>query len=144
MGSCYNSTVINVPREIVWKTISNFHDMSWGKPVITKLDKVGELDAHSPGAKRVLNDVFHETLVSFDEANFHFTYSIDDGPEPVSKTSVKDYRSTVILSPVTDTNSTFIEWHSVFESSAEEEVSEFCNPIYAGLLKVLKEKLESR
>ena len=92
MGQCYNSTIVNSSIEKVWRTIMNFHDMSWGSDVITKVEAVGNKDGTEVGSKRILNDAFHETLVSIDEHSFTFSYSIDDGPEPISKSSVSNYK----------------------------------------------------
>ena len=142
MGQCYNSTVVNSPIEKVWRTIMNFHDMSWGSDVITKVEAVGNKDGTEVGSKRILNDAFHETLVSIDEHSFTFSYSIDDGPEPISKSSVSNYIGVVKLFPITDSNSTFIEWSSSYESAADNDVGDFCNPLYAGLLASLKASLE--
>ena len=140
MGNCYNSTVVTAPIEKVWETIKDFHDLSWGEPVITKVDKVGDFAGNQVGAKRILNDAFHETLLSFDEQKHTFSYSIDDGPGPVAKNSVSSYVGKVSLYPVTDSNDTYVEWSSSFQSESESEVSEFCNPVYSGLLRALKAK----
>ncbi len=118
MGQCYNSTVIAASREKVWAIIKDFHNMSWGKPVITHVEKTGAINGNQPGAKRILNQAFQETLKSVDEENFTFTYSIDDGPGLVAKESVQNYLGTVKLHPVTDTNHTFVEWRSSFESNS--------------------------
>ena len=142
MGKCYNSAVIEASREKVWEIIKNFHDMSWGNPVITHVEKIGDIAGDQVGAKRILNQAFHETLKSVDGENFTFIYSIDDGPGPVAKESVNNYLGTVILYPITDTNHTFVEWTSSFETFSESDVSEFCNPIYAGLLKALKDGIK--
>ncbi len=141
MGNCYNSTVVDVPREKVWDTIKDFHDLSWAEPVITKLDIIGDKSGSEIGAKRFLNDAFTETLVSVNEDEFTFTYSIDDAPEPLSKDSVSNYLGVVRLYPVTDSNGTFVEWTSSFESGNDQAVSDFCNPIYAALLGALKSSL---
>ncbi len=140
MGTCYNSAVINASVEKVWDTIKNFHELAWGDLVVSKLDKIGDLAGTEVGAQRVLNDAFHETLLSIDNDKHMFTYSIDDGPGPVAKDAVVDYVGTVKLSPVTDTDVTFIEWTSSFQSDADTTVSDFCNPIYAGVLASLKSK----
>ena len=141
MGSCYNSTVIDAPIEKVWEIVKNFHELSWASAVITKVEAVGDKAGTEVGAKRILNDAFHETLISWNEHAFTFSYSIDDGPEPVSKASLSKYIGVVKLRPVTDSNSTFIEWSSSYEAAAENEVAAFCNPIYAGLLASLKASL---
>ncbi|MCX7067918.1 MAG: SRPBCC family protein [Methylococcales bacterium] len=142
MGQCYNSTVIHAPIETVWSAIRNFHELSWGSAIIAKVDTVGDKSGTEVGAKRILNDAFHETLVSLDDEAFSFAYSIDDGPEPVSKASVKNYIGVVKLFPVTDSNHTFIEWRASYESASEHEVGDFCNPLYHALLAALKAGLE--
>ena len=73
---CFNSTVIAASADKVFETLNNFHDLSWSKNVITKLDVIGDKNGHEIGAKRVLNDAFHETLQSVDLVNRSFTYSI--------------------------------------------------------------------
>jgi len=97
MGNCYNSTVVNAPREKVWDSIKDFHNFAWAESVITKVDIIGEKAGHEIGAARLLNDAFLETLVSVNEDEYTFTYSIDDGPEPLSKDSVSNYLGTVRL-----------------------------------------------
>lgn len=139
MGKCYNSIVINAPIEDVWKTIKNFHDLSWGSAVVTSTDKIGDKSSDEMGAQRILNNAFHETLLSIDDSQFSFTYSIDDGPGPVAKDAVENYIGKVKLSSVTDSNSTFAEWSSSFDSTNANEVTAFCNPIYSGLLASLKQ-----
>ena len=138
MGNCYNTTAVEASIETVWETIKDFHDLSWGSPVVTSVDKIGPVPGSDIGAKRVLNGAFHETLLSLNEEKYEITYSIDDGPSPVSKDEVENYVGTVNLMPITDTGGTFIQWTSSFNSKSENEVRDFCNPIYSGLLGALK------
>jgi carbon monoxide dehydrogenase subunit G len=140
MGKCYNSTTIGAPMDKVWETIKDFHRLDWAAPVVTKVDTVGDLPGNKVGARRVLNDVFHETLLSVDPDNYRMSYSIDDGPGPVAKGAVSNYIGRVELFPITDTGGTFVKWTSEFESSDEGQVAEFCNPIYSGLLAALKSR----
>ena len=137
MGSCYNSVVINAPCDKVWESIRNFHDMSWAFGVITKTDAVGDTPGDRVGAKRVLNDLFHETLLSVDAQQKTFSYQIDDGPGPVASDAVQNYIGTVRLLPVTADDTTFVEWTSSYESPDNAAVGELCNPIYQALLQAL-------
>ena len=138
MGKCYNSVTLNASIGDVWATVKDFHDFSWAPEVITKLEKVGDQDGGTPGAKRILNDLFHETLLSIDDANKILTYSIDDGPEPVSKQSVSNYVGTVRAYSVTNDDTSFLEWSSSYDSPNDQAVGDFCNPIYQALLSALK------
>lgn len=136
MPFTYQSIVINAPIQEVWTRFQDFHDLSWAKNVITQVEKVGEVDGHHVGAKRILNSAFHETLIEIDAEKYNLKYLIDDGPSPVSKTEVANYIGHVSLKPVTEGGGTFVEWSSAWESPSQEAV-EFCHGIYVVLLKDL-------
>jgi len=102
MGKCVNSVVVNAPVDKVWATIRNFHDMSWATGVVEKCAVVGERTGDQVGAKRVLNDAFHETMIGLNDLDHTIQYSIDDGPGPVAKDAVRNYVGRVQLSPVND------------------------------------------
>ena len=138
MGKCYNSATVGAPSDRVWNALKDFHEMPWATDVITKLEKVGTQDGSTPGAKRILNDLFHETLLSMDDNKMEFTYSIDDGPGPVAKDAVRNYVVTVTVRPVTNDNTAFVEWQSTYESSNDKAVGDFCDPVYQALLSALK------
>ncbi len=138
MGRCYNSAVINAPSQTVWEKIGNIHDLAWAAGVVTKTAVVGDLKGDQIGAKRILNDVFHETLLSLDDEERAFSYRIDDGPGPVAKDAVKNYVGAVRVLPITENNTTFVEWQSTYESADDRAVGELCNPIYQAVLKALK------
>ena len=141
MGKCYHSATVNAPCETVWRRIRNFHDLSWAAGVVTSCIAVGDLKGDQIGAQRVLNDVFHETLLSLDDEHSTFSYSIDDGPGPVSEEAVSNYIGRVRVSEITENNTTFVEWQSSYDATDNRAVGELCNPIYQALLKALKEHL---
>lgn len=129
MGKTYQTAVINAPLHKVWDKIKDFHDMSWASGVVEKCEAVGNLKGNQIGARRALNDAFHETLVEFSELDKSFKYRIDDGPSPVSKNDVKDYIGAVRLIPITDNDTCLIEWSSSWEAPTEE-ACDFCHNIY--------------
>lgn len=135
---CYNSIVINAPSNEVWAVLKNFHDLSWSKNVVSKVDIIGDKSAGEIGAKRVLNDAFHETLVSLDNIAKNFTYSIDDGPAAVSKDNVEGYIGDVTVFSITENDTSFVLWTSRWESTKEDGIADLCNPIYHALLHDLK------
>ena len=139
MGNCYNKLETNASISKVWEMISDFHDLSWAPGVATSVEPIGDKKGNEVGAMRVLNEAFHETLMELDPSSYTFSYSIDDGPGPVAKEAVKNYIGVVKLSEIE--GGTLVEWSSTFESTNEDEVSEFCNPIYQALLNALKETL---
>lgn len=140
---CFNSIVISAPTGKVWNTLKKFHDLSWSKNVITKLEIIGDKKDTEIGAQRVLNDAFHETLQSVDNEAMTFTYSIEDGPGPAAKENMDNYICLVTVFSVTENNSSFVLWTSDWESSKEDNVADFFNPIYHALLQDLKEHFSS-
>lgn len=134
---CFNSVLINAPAEKVWSAIRDFHDLSWAPNVVEDVEKVGDIPGTQIGAKRVLNGAFQETLLGLDDNQRTLRYSIDDGPDAVSKDNVKGYVGRVQVLPVTDTNTTYISWETSWDSSGGG-VQEFCDPIYQALLADLK------
>lgn len=135
------SKVINADINKVWARFSDFHDLAWASKVITKVEKVGDIDGGQVGAKRFLNDAFHETLLEIDSDNKVLRYSIDDGPSPLSKDEVSNYEGLVKLSLDTESGGTLVEWSSSWESNSEDAV-EFCHDIYVALLDELAKSLE--
>lgn len=131
---CYCSTVIDAPVEEVWAVLRKFRDFSWAPAVVTSVE--GEGDPETPGATRLLNGVFHETLLELDDDARSLSYSIDDGPGPVAKNQVAGYVGTLRAHPVTDSGKTFVAWSSQWESGGEG-AKEFCTPIYQAGLQAL-------
>jgi len=64
--SCYHSAVINASIDEVWSVVSNFHEINYAPEVISSVTSVGGTSGTKAGAKRILNDAFHETLLSID------------------------------------------------------------------------------
>ena len=124
---------ISAPISDVWAKLSDFHNLSWAPNVIASVDKVGDVDGGQVGAKRVLNNAFHETLVAIDNSHYSLKYSIDDGPSPVSKNDVSNYFGIISLSSSEDNTRTQVTWTSSWDSNSEDAVA-FCHGIYVALL----------
>jgi hypothetical protein len=141
MPTTDQSIVIDAPIADVWSRFSNFHDFSWAPNVMTQVDKVGNIDGGSPGAKRILNNAFHETLIEINNDEYFLKYSIDDGPSPVSKEEVNNYVGVVRLSPAENSSGTLVEWSSSWDSKVDDAV-EFCHGIYVALLGELAKSFD--
>ena len=139
MGTTHQDIEINAPVDTVWNAIRDFHDMGWAPNVITSVEKVGDAPGTEPGAGRVLNGVFHETLQTVDNDAKTFTYSIDDGPTPISKDEVSNYVGRVVVEAAGE--GARVEWTSIWEKN-DEAGHEFCHPIYLALLGDMKASLE--
>jgi hypothetical protein len=141
MPSTSQSIDIDASISEVWSRFCNFHDLSWAPNVITNVEKAGSVDGGEVGAKRILNDAFHETLVKIDNEKYMLEYSIDDGPSPVSREEVSNYYGVIKLSNTGEGSKTHVEWTSSWESNVEDAV-EFCHGIYVALLNELAESFK--
>ena len=141
MGSTHQTIEIGAPEDQVWKTVRDFHDLSWAPNVITNLEAVGEKLGDEVGAIRILNGVFRETLLTLDDEDRTFTYSIDDGPSPVSKDDVKNYVGRVTVRQAEQGDGTLVEWSSTWQDN-DEPAYEFCHAIYVAFLQDMKKSLE--
>jgi len=139
MGNCYNSTVVNAPIDTVWETVRDFHNMTWAQGMNLKVDAVGNLKGDQVGAVRIINELFHETLVEISDRHHSLTYQITDGPGAVARDAVKNYYGKMELHAITDENKTFVLWTSSYDSPDSGAVGELCNPIYSAALKGLKD-----
>lgn len=142
MGSTHQSIEIGAPADQVWQTIRNFHDASWAPNVVSSLEAVGETSGDEVGAIRILNGAFRETLLTLDDHAKTFTYSIDDGPSPVSKEDVKNYVGRVAVQQAEQGDGTLVEWSSTWQDN-DEPAYEFCHGIYVALLQDMKKSLEA-
>ena len=124
----------------MWATVRDFHDLSWAPGVGEAVETVGDKVCDQVGAKRVLNGVFHETLVGLSDIQRTFRYTIDDGPSPASKDEVSDYVGCVQVRSITEGGGSFVEWSSSWEAKDDAAV-EFCHTIYVALLGQLKQAL---
>lgn len=143
MKKTYQSININAPIDEIWNTVYNFHKFSWAPKVITSCVPQGNKSGVEIGAKRLLNDVFYETLLELNHETHTIRYSIDNGPSPVSKDEVSNYIGRLHLSPGTKDDSTFVEWASSWESNSDEAI-EFCHNIYVALLDSLAVAMEQK
>lgn len=128
----FQSIRVAAPAETVWQSLRDFHDFSWSN-IIETCEKVGDQAGDLVGAQRVLNGVFKETLIEHNDGTYSIRYSIDDGPNPVSSGDVKEYMGHLQLRPITNDNSTYVEWSSSWKADGDEAV-EFCSGIYNALL----------
>ena len=141
MGNTHQTIEIAASPDKVWEAIRDFHDLSWAPNVIANVDSVGEKSGDEVGASRVLNGVFQETLLTLEEETRTFTYSIDDGPSPISKDDVKNYVGRVTVQEAEEGDGTLVEWSSSWQDN-NEAAAEFCHGIYVALLQDMKKSLE--
>lgn len=140
MGATQQTIVIHRPIDQIWQAVRDFHAMPFANGVIDSVDAVGDVPGDQPGAKRILNGAFHETLLAIDDVSHQLAYSIDDGPNPVSRRDVNNYVGRLSLTEQAD-GGVLVDWSSSWQGN-EEAAEEFCHAIYVALLDGLKAYLE--
>lgn len=143
MPKAFVSTVINAPIERVWRTVGDFDGLPAWMPGIK--DSTVE-DGKSPtaiGAVRRLSmagtkQALRERLEVLDPATFRITYSVLEGPLPVT-----NIITSLQLRPITDTYGTLGEWSTQFETAPgkEEEGEQLMSRIFTAGFRALKRHL---
>ena len=139
MGKCFHTTTVKADIDEVWSALSNFHDLGWAAGVIESVENIGDKGPSQVGSRRKLNGAISETLQSIDPTSHSLSYSIDDGPGPLSGDVVASYTGAIRLIPLTTGGGTFVQWTSEYQAKDEAAIGEFCNPIYAALMNKLRD-----
>ena len=139
LGKCYNTITVDAPIYTVWAALRNFHEFPWARGVVEEVEAIGPLRADQVGARRLINGVFHETLLTLDDQDYVVEYSVDEGPGPIAKSKVENYIGRARLRPITADNATFVEWTATYDSPNDAAVGEYCDPIYVGLLNAMRD-----
>ena len=140
MARVYVSSVVGAPAARVWARVRDFNGLPTWHPAIAESriengepsDKVGCIRAFSLRN----GDRLREQLLGLSDYDMFYTYSILDSPMPLT-----NYVATLRLTPVTDTDHSFIEWSADFDCAAEREtelVSGIGGNVFQGGLDALK------
>lgn len=120
MARVYTSSVINASAAKVWERIRDFNGLPKWHPRIRESRIEDALPADKVGCIRNFNlqngDNIREQLVGLSDYDLFYSYSMLEGPMPLS-----DYIATLRLTPVTEGDRTFIEWSAEFECDPENE-----------------------
>ncbi len=114
------STVIEAPIHEVWQILRDFNSHSDWHPAIadSQIDDNRPADAVSAVRTFHLQDgaELKEQLLSLSDKDYCLRYCLTETPVPL-----QNYVAEVSLKPVTDTDSTFWQWQSKFETPAGQE-----------------------
>lgn len=120
MARVYVSSVINAPAERVWERVRDFNGLPKWHPLIRDSRIEDALPADKVGCIRHFHlqngDMIREQLLGLSDYDMFCTYSILESPMPL-----EDYIATLRLTPVTESNRTFVEWSAEFSCAPEEE-----------------------
>ncbi len=125
MPKVYRSTIIEAPVEAVWEILRDFNGHDRWHPTIAEsqierghpADKVGCIRKFQISAGGTLR----EQLLTLSDMEMALSYCLLETPIPLL-----NYVAHLRLSPVTDTDATFWEWESRFDTpkGREAELSE--------------------
>ena len=120
MIKVYTSTIINASADAVWATVRDFNALpKWASFVADSHIESG-LPSDKVGCVRHLQlqdgGIIREKLLTLSDYDFQCTYSILESPMDVD-----NYVATLKLTPVTDGNTTFVEWWAEFDTPPGKE-----------------------
>lgn len=115
--------------------------MRWAQPVISDLkipaETQNETQDNKPGAQRLLNGVFLETLLTVDEGKLIVVHSIDDAPSPASPAEIQAYTESIQVFSIYEGKTSKVEWRSQWQAENDNAVNFFAE-IYKALLQSLQ------
>jgi len=138
----YSSLVLPAAVDVVWPLVRPFDGLPVWHPVIADSSLTEGAEGQVGAVRRLVTadgGVVVERLLTLDDADHTFTYTILESPFPVRR-----YVSTLRLAPVTATGETFAEWSAEFDSEAEVEqemVKTFADGVFATGLAGLRDHL---
>jgi hypothetical protein len=113
----YYSTVIDQTADTIWQVIRDFGRYEWAPGVAESAmeagkagDAVGGVRAFSYGGERM-----RQRLLTHSDLDRSYTFELCD-PNPM-----RNYQSTLRVSPVVNGNQAFIEWWATFDCAEDEE-----------------------
>jgi len=144
MPRVYRSTILDAPIEAVWDVLRDFngHDR-WHPAIVTSQTERGApTDKVGCVRKFKLEDgsELREQLLTLSDMETALSYCLLDTPVPLF-----NYVAHIRLSPVTDTNATFWEWESKFDTpkGREGEMSQLVGEgIYMAGFNAIRQQFE--
>lgn len=118
MTSAYFSTIFDQPALELWQTVRDFGNYAlWVDGADTKTMESGRT-SDSVGTARIIalpDRTIVQRLTSFSDAAFSYSYVFEAGrPDEVDS-----YESTLCITPVTDSDKSFVKWSAQFECPPE-------------------------
>lgn len=144
MASIYVSQMIDAPATKVWASIRDFNALpDWHPLIVDSRIEVG-LASDQVGCVRAfqLTDGgrIREQLLALSDFDYSFSYAILDSPMPLN-----NYVATVKVTPVTETDGSFVEWQAEFDCAPNDEddlIKMISEDVFAAGLKAIQEKLQ--
>ena len=143
MARAYAGAVIDAPLDSVWKIVREFNGLPDWIPMVTDSEIERGLDPSAVGCVRAFHledgTLVRERLLALDDINHTLVYNFETPAFPVA-----NYIATIVLKPITSTNTTFAEWEAVFDEAEEDAgryVEIISNEVFAAGWTALNEKI---
>ena len=117
MTRTYVSTIIPHSADTVWAMVKDFHEYRWGEGVGEARIENG-FDSNTPGAVRrfaYYDRPSRQRLVAHSAEERTQSWESVEAFDP----TLSYYKATLRITPVTTSNSSFVEWWSDFEATPE-------------------------
>jgi ribosome-associated toxin RatA of RatAB toxin-antitoxin module len=145
MPRIFVSSIIPASADQVWERVRDFNGLPTWLPLVSECRILDQMSPDQIGCTREFflqnGDRITETLVSLSDYDMSLSYTMGDTPMPLS-----EYFSTMRLTPVTESDQTFIEWSAEFDCSPEDEenlVNMIENDVFVAGLEALARRFES-
>jgi Polyketide cyclase / dehydrase and lipid transport len=120
MAKSYASTVIDAPADEVWARIRDFNGLPvWHSGMVAKSEIEDGKAGDQVGCVRsftLTNDAhLREQLVGHSDQQRSYTYNFQKHPFDVD-----NYLATIRVTPVTDGNTSFVEWWTTFDCDRDK------------------------
>ncbi len=141
MAKAYTSTIVDAPAKEVWAYLRDFNGLpKWTGGIVVESEIEDGLSGDQVGAVRSfkLGDGQHlrERLLSHSDVYRMYTYNFEKKPFDVD-----NYHATLRVRPVTDGNTSFVEWSTTFDCD-RERIAEwekfFSEEVFLGGLNAVK------
>jgi Polyketide cyclase / dehydrase and lipid transport len=142
MAKAYYSTVIDAPVERVWVTARDFNGLgTWNAEMVPSCEIEDGKAGDQVGAIRnfsLANGAnLREQLLSHSDIERSYSYNFQKHPFD----GVENYRATIHFLPLTETNQTFVEWSTTFDTAPDKiDYWEdfFATQVFKGAVEALK------
>ncbi|MEO9176677.1 MAG: SRPBCC family protein [Gaiellales bacterium] len=142
MARSYASTVINAPADEVWAYIRDFGGLwVWHSGLVPRGEIEDGKAGDQVGSVRsfYLADDTHlrEALTAHSDAERSYSYNFQKTPFDVD-----NYHATLRVTPVTDGDTSFVEWFTTFDCNRDAQAhwtAFFANEVFMGGLNALHE-----
>ena len=144
MAKSYYSIVLDHPAQDVWVVIRPFDHYAWAGVSADTIIEAGKAGDQIAAVRRVTmgDRVIRQVLLAHSDVDRSYTYAFH-GPAPFP---VRDYRATIRVTPVVETNRAFVEWWATFDCAPEDHdhwTSHFQQAGFAIWLSALRQFMQT-